>query len=597
MNIFKSIFCLCASIQIFLFGNYVFAQQLKTDSIISENGEKLYVKEGKLTLPESRTSVASNSIILTYQVLETKSRNPRPPVFLLAGGPGGSWLNTAHLNERFSEIKFYSQYSDVVIFDQRGAGRSYPNLQCDEEITIPQSKKLSLHEVKSALRDIAVKCRDYWINKGIDLKSYNTHESVMDLDDLRKALGYDEIILIGGSYGSHLGLHYLRTFEKQVNRAVFYGIEGPDHTWDKPNEVLNAIKRIASETEKSEYYANRIPQGGLIKMYDEIYNKILIDEKLSPLVAQFIFRFNAGNQYNLSAWPDNLLALKEGDYSFAKAVEERLRTVNSPNAMSEVMDFSSWISEKRKEKILNDPDSIRVGNINLSYTVKEHLWPIIDLGDSFRRNVSSDKPVLLIHGDWDLNTPIENAREVHSSLSNSNLIEVIHGSHDALYDLFEEWDPIYRILSNFIQDIPQEVPKRVVLPLHFPDVFDSNQIAFWNAVIKGDLGETKKSFSNGVQIDLLDTRKSKTGRTAMNWAAWHDHPHILEFLLKQGADVNFQNKSGYTPLHHAIENCSMKSIQFLLKNGADVSLKTHKDLSPPEIANRNCQEFFKIISN
>lgn len=125
-------------IQKAIFSTALYAQQFQTETIFSENGEKLYVKEGKLTLPENRTSDVSNSIILTYQVLKTKSPNPMPPVFLLAGGPGDSWLNTAHFNERLSEIKFYSQYSDVVIFDQREAGRSIPNLNCDSEINIPE---------------------------------------------------------------------------------------------------------------------------------------------------------------------------------------------------------------------------------------------------------------------------------------------------------------------------------------------------------------------------------------------------------------------------------------------------------------------------
>ncbi|HEX9646485.1 MAG TPA: ankyrin repeat domain-containing protein, partial [Alphaproteobacteria bacterium] len=38
------------------------------------------------------------------------------------------------------------------------------------------------------------------------------------------------------------------------------------------------------------------------------------------------------------------------------------------------------------------------------------------------------------------------------------------------------------------------------------------------------------------------------GRTALIWAAFHDHAHMLEFLLARGADVNAQDAHGRTAL-------------------------------------------------
>ena len=49
-----------------------------------------------------------------------------------------------------------------------------------------------------------------------------------------------------------------------VDRAVIFGVEGPDHTWDDPAGALHTLQRIAAATEQSPEFRGRIPEGGLI---------------------------------------------------------------------------------------------------------------------------------------------------------------------------------------------------------------------------------------------------------------------------------------------------------------------------------------------
>jgi uncharacterized protein YcgI (DUF1989 family) len=48
----------------------------------------------------------------------------------------------------------------------------------------------------------------------------------------------------------------------------------------------------------------------------------------------------------------------------------------------------------------------------------------------------------------------------------------------------------------------------------------------------------------GVNIDTVDYQ----GKSALYWAAFNNHPSIVENLLKAGANANLKNKDGETSL-------------------------------------------------
>jgi len=66
-------------------------------------------------------------------------------------------------------------------------------------------------------------------------------------------------------------------------------------------------------------------------------------------------------------------------------------------------------------------------------------------------------------------------------------------------------------------------------------------------------------------------------------AAYNNNFDLMEYLLKNGAEINLKNKFLQTPLHLLILMKNKKAIQFLLKNNADITIKdikgnTAKDL-------------------
>jgi proline iminopeptidase len=105
--------------------------------------------------------------------------NPRGrPVLFLHGGPGAG---AGAVHRRFFDPNFWR----IVIFDQRGAGRSRPL-------------------------------------GGLDANT--TPDLVGDIEVLRRHLGIDRWLLFGGSWGSTLALAYAQAHPMQVTGCVLRGV-------------------------------------------------------------------------------------------------------------------------------------------------------------------------------------------------------------------------------------------------------------------------------------------------------------------------------------------------------------------------------------
>ena len=70
----------------------------------------------------------------------------------------------------------------------------------------------------------------------------------------------------------------------------------------------------------------------------------------------------------------------------------------------------------------------------------------------------------------------------------------------------------------------------------------------------------------------------------MNFAAIQGDVDMINTLLELGADIDKQNLSGFTPLHHAVEAESEEAIALLVSRGADTAIKNGRNLTPEEFA-------------
>jgi pimeloyl-ACP methyl ester carboxylesterase len=571
--------------------------EMKT--ITSENNKTMSVESGMFYVPENREIDNGRTIAIAYYRIKSKSKNPAIPIFLLAGGPGGSYINFLPKEELFNEASFYSNFSDVIIFDQRGTGNSVPSLVCEGNEFIPLAETLSKDNLQKALRNLATNCRDFWKEKGVDLSAYNTDESASDINDLRKAFNYEKIILVGGSYGSHLGLHTIRKFPNTIERALFHGIEGTDHTWDVPLDNLNVLRRISQRLESSEYYKGKIPKEGLISTLEQVINEVernpkkvilkkdgkSIEVVVDKMAIQAVAMYKAGKRNSLLDWPNLILDMYNGDFTIPAQFSLGMHNIQAPNAMSNAMDFASGVSDKRRSKIEKDTASQILGDINYGYTMREGIWNEKDLGSTFRENVVTDIPILLVHGTWDTSTAIENAYDVLTTLKNGHLIEVIEGTHNALYELYENNESFPEMIMNFINGNKVDFPNTLELPAtEFPEKVTKEQEDLWDACISGDTGKAKKAIIKGADVNALDIRQSKSGRRPLNWAAFYGHTEIVKLLIDNSADINAHNNSGYTAIHHAVENNQKETVILLIKAKADISIANNNGVKPIDTA-------------
>jgi ankyrin repeat protein len=79
-----------------------------------------------------------------------------------------------------------------------------------------------------------------------------------------------------------------------------------------------------------------------------------------------------------------------------------------------------------------------------------------------------------------------------------------------------------------------------------------------------------RALEAGAKIDSLDPQGN---RRALNYAALSNRSAVVALLLSRGADVNKANRTGFTPVHHAVEASAHLALQRLIGAGADLSLK------------------------
>ena len=158
------------------------------------------------------------------------------PVVFLHGGPGGG----IHADyRRFFDPHYYR----IVLFDQRGAGRSTPHAE---------------------------------------LKENTTWDLVEDIERLRKHLGIDSWHVFGGSWGSTLALTYAITYPDSVKSLALRGI-----FMCTPREIHWFYQDGANHIypEAWEKYIKPIPKEERTDLVSAFYKRLTSDNKKIQIAA------------------------------------------------------------------------------------------------------------------------------------------------------------------------------------------------------------------------------------------------------------------------------------------------------------------------
>jgi pimeloyl-ACP methyl ester carboxylesterase len=212
------------------------------------------IKCGYLAVPEDRSQPTGQQIRLHIAIFPSTSEDPEPdPVVHLVGGPGGSLLDdaAAYMSRGGSEIL---RKRDYIMFNQRGTHYAEPFLACPGRTEFQwelAEQELALEERNQAEVEFLLDCQDDLLSQGINLSAYNSAENAADVNDLRVALGYEQINLYGISYGSRLALTVMRDHPQGIRSAILDGVLPPQANLNQ-DIAMNAYRALNTVFEDCE---------------------------------------------------------------------------------------------------------------------------------------------------------------------------------------------------------------------------------------------------------------------------------------------------------------------------------------------------------
>jgi pimeloyl-ACP methyl ester carboxylesterase len=221
------------------------------------------VRCGNLTVDEARDGSSARRIDIAVVIIKASApyRDAQgellPPLVDFHGGPGGfmttfvgRFLAAAQQNPAA-----ISGDQDLIYFDQRGAGRGSPAMDC------PGVELTDAGPPSDEDRDGLIACLKAYQVQGIDLNQYNARVIADDVRDLVQVLGLSKIDLSGGSYGPRIEAAVM-THQPQLVRAVVMDSPWPpEGNWavGTPEQVSAAVKIILGKCEAQAECAGRHP--------------------------------------------------------------------------------------------------------------------------------------------------------------------------------------------------------------------------------------------------------------------------------------------------------------------------------------------------
>lgn len=451
---------------------------IETRTLEAAGGTMIEADVGRLVVPENRSRPGSKLIELAFVRLRSSAEEPKAPLIYLAGGPGGSSTHFAENPGSLQNWLAVLAVSDVILLDQRATGKSTPTLRYEAQIPIPEDvfvyEQVAVHAYGEAARAAA----DYFRSQGVDLDGYNSNESADDINDLRLALGYEKISLMGFSYGTHLALATIRRHGEHLENVIAIGVEGLHQTHKLPLNMDTQLGKVAILVARDERVGPYVPD--LVALTKRVFAKLEREpmvveipdrrtgEPVKMTVGKFglqvILRRDIGDASDLPVFPKLLHSIDQGDPSVLAWFVEKRRPSTRINLMGLLVDGASGASPERWALI--DAQAKR----SIFGAVANFPWPHIDeatgvrdLGEDYRAPLVSDVRTLFLTGSLDFNTPPYQAEQIRWGMPNATHLVVENAGHEQILPQ----PAVQRAIVRFLEGEDVSDVKVVLPPLRF----------------------------------------------------------------------------------------------------------------------------------
>jgi pimeloyl-ACP methyl ester carboxylesterase len=453
----------------------------------------------RVSVPLDRSGTVPGEIGLHVERIPALSGRHTGAVFALAGGPGQA---ATPLTEGFGFLLDPALESrDLVVFDQRGTGRSgalrCPAFEQEAEVEPLQP------EPQGPTNTVA-RCAE---QLGPKRAFFTSRDSAEDIEAVRRELGVERIALYGTSYGTKVALTYAERYPEHVERMVLDSVVEPAGPDALSREVLEAVPRVLRDLCRTDCRrvtpdpADDVAQLALrLAATPQRGYRVGADGRRRPaeLRREDVLAFLVAADFFPQArtlLPGAVRGALAGDNApllrLTGATEAQAELPETPEEFSEALYVATICEEvsfpydrdaspeerveEARRAAEKTPDeaffpfdretALRLGLVELCAS-----WPSSgrEPEESETEGAITDAPTLLLSGEEDLRTPLEGARRTAERLPNAALVSVPSVGHSVLGDVMELCAG--RTLERFFTDeavsgrCPDEFPLGPVLP-------------------------------------------------------------------------------------------------------------------------------------
>lgn len=396
---------------------------------------------GVLQVAENPAQPSGRTIGLHVAVVPALNRrSSAAPLFLLAGGPGQAASDLyASYAGAFARV---NRNHDIVLLDQRGTGRSEP-LLCD----YPEDWR-ETHDELPALKQATLACLARY---GERVRYYTSSIAALDLERVRKALGYAQIDLYGSSYGTRMAELYLRHHPGAVRAVVLDGVTypeqaiGPDTPIDGERALDLILERCSRSAECAAAYPGlRADFGALRARFGPVSASLTLPDPSTgePLELEFdrgvlaaALRLLSYNSTQASLLPTliheassgRLAPLAAQTVMMAREIRGQLASgMQNTVVCSEDVPFYGAIDRARIEATYQGTEQLD------AFAEICKLWPRGPVDADLHAPLRSDVPSLLLSGEDDPVTPPADAERLARGLAHHRHLVLSGEGHGQL---------------------------------------------------------------------------------------------------------------------------------------------------------------------